>query len=301
MPYSLNVGSIRCHILSDGKTLADGGGFFGLIPRLLWQKVIQPDENNMIPSDTRTLLIESDRGLILVDTGYGDKLDPKVRARLGLSEKDRIARQMAQLGFNAEDVDIVILTHYHGDHAGGATRWNTPDHTPGSVIATYPNAHYYGQIGDLDEANHPNERTSATYFSANWQPLLDAGKLTLLDQPTQIASGVRTEFAPGHTAGLQIVWVEDGGESLVFLGDSCNWAAHMNRLAWVPSFDILPMTSIETKRRLRQEILQRNALMVFQHDAVVVTGRLVEGKAGIEVKPEITEEVTKRQDDRMTG
>ncbi|MFN8445190.1 MAG: MBL fold metallo-hydrolase [Caldilineaceae bacterium] len=293
MPYSFNVGSIRCHILSDGKTLADGGGFFGLIPRLLWQKVIQPDENNMIPSDTRTLLIESNRGLILVDTGYGDKLDPKVRSRLGLSETDRIIRQMAQLGFKAADVGIVILTHYHGDHAGGATRWDTPDHTPGSVIATYPNAHYYGQIGDLDEANHPNERTSATYFSANWQPLIDASKLTLLDQPTRIAHGVRTEFAPGHTAGLQIVWVEDGGESLVFLGDSCNWAAHMNRLAWVPSFDILPMTSIETKRRLRQEILQRNALMVFQHDAVVVTARLVEGKAGVEVKPEIIEEVAR--------
>lgn len=290
MPYSFTVGSIRCHILSDDKTPTDGGGFFGLIPRVLWQRMIQPDENNMIPSDTRVLLIESDRGLILVDTGYGDKMDAKVRGRLGLNTTNRIERELAMVGFKPEDVAHVILTHYHGDHAGGATRFDTPDHSPGRLIPTYANAHYYGQGGDLADANNPNERTAATYHRDNWQPLFDAGKITILDQPTHFAHGVRTEFAPGHTAGLQIVWVEDGGESLVFLGDSSNWAAHMNRLAWVPAFDIMPMVSIETKRRLRQEILQKDALMVFQHDANVVTGRLVEGKNGAEVKPEIVEE-----------
>lgn len=291
MPYSLKIGSIQCHILSDGRTPTDGGGFFGLIPRLLWQRVIEPDENNMIPSDTRLLLIESDRGLILVDTGYGDKMDGKVRGRLALAETDRIEKELATLGYKPEDINHVILTHYHGDHAGGATRFDTPDHSPGKLIATYANAQYYGNAGDLEDANHPNERTAATYHRDNWQPLFDAGKITILDQPRQFASGVRTAFAAGHTAGLQIVWVEDGGESLVFLGDSCNWAAHMNRLAWVPAFDIYPMTSIETKRRLRQEILQKNALMVFQHDAVYVTGRLVDGKNGAEVRGQIVEEV----------
>ncbi len=289
MPHSLTIGNIRCHILNDGVHLTDGGGFFGLIPRVLWQRVVQPDQNNNIPCATRVLLIESDAGLILVDTGYGDKLDLKVRERMQLHQVDRIAHELALIGFTPADVTTVILTHYHGDHAGGATRWDTPDHTPGALIATYPNAHYYGQRGDLDEANHPNERTAATYQRDNWQPLLDMGKLTLLDQPTQIVGGVRTVFAPGHTAGLQIVWVENSGESLVFLSDACNWAAHMNRLAWVPAFDTLPMISIESKRRLRQEIAQKNALMVFQHDGLIVTGRLIEGKNGLEVKTEIVD------------
>ncbi|NUM78173.1 hypothetical protein HUU40_27740, partial [candidate division KSB1 bacterium] len=101
--------------------------------------------------------------------------------------------------------------------------------------------------------------------------------------------GVRTEVAPGHTISIQSVWVEDGGESLLFLGDASSWAIHLTRLAWVPSYDIYPMTSIESKRRLQREALAKNALLVFQHDGQVVTGRLIEGKRGPEVQPEITE------------
>lgn len=293
MLHTLQIGSIRCHILSDGKHWIDGGGFFGVVPRILWQRVAQPDANNNIPSDDRCLLIESDAGLILVDTGYGDKLDAKLRARLGLmGRSDRLEVEMRQLGFCPEDIAIVLLTHYHGDHAGGATRWDTPDHSPGRVIPTYANARYYGQAADLYEANHPNERTLATYFADNWQPLLDTGKLTIGDTPIQLASGVYTDFAPGHTTGIQMVWVEDGGESLLFLGDACSWAVHMNRLAWVPAFDIFPMTSIETKRRIRSQALQRNTLLIFQHDPVVAAGRLVEGKNGIEVQAEIVDVVS---------
>jgi len=112
----------------------------------------------------------------------------------------------------------------------------------------------------------------------------------VVDGPQRIGKQIRTDIAPGHTAALQMVWVEDQGESLLFVGDACNWAAHMNRLAWVPAFDIFPLTSIETKRRIRQEAFERNTLLVFQHDAQVVTGRLIQGERGPEVKPEITED-----------
>jgi glyoxylase-like metal-dependent hydrolase (beta-lactamase superfamily II) len=170
------------------------------------------------------------------------------------------------------------------------TRWNTPDHTPGPAVATFPNARYIAQRIDLAEASFPNERTAATYHTDNWRPLMESGQLAVVDGPQRLASGVRTDIAPGHTGALQVVWVESNGESLLFLGDACNWAAHLNRLAWVPAFDIFPMTSIETKRRLRQEALERNSLLVFQHDAQVVTGRLITGKRGPEVQPEITKE-----------
>jgi glyoxylase-like metal-dependent hydrolase (beta-lactamase superfamily II) len=291
MPYSFTVGSIRCHLLNDGLHPADGGGFFGLVPRLLWERVIAPRENNLIPSDTRSLLIESDAGLILVDTGNGDKLSPKERARLGFTGRtDRLVGDLAKVGYKPADVDLVLLTHLHGDHAGGATRWDTADHTPGPVVATFPRARYLCQRLDLAEASFPNERTLATYHAENWQPLLATGQLQVVDGPQRIDAHVRTDIAPGHTAALQMVWVEAGGESLLFLGDAANWAVHLNRLAWVPAFDIFPMTSIETKRRIRQEALERNTLLVFQHDAQVVTGRLVEGSRGPEVQPEIREE-----------
>ena len=291
MTYTRKIGSITCHLLDDGLQPVDGGGFFGVVPRFLWQRVIRPDDNNMIPSKTRCLLIESDAGLILVDTGNGDKLSPKDRERLGFSgQTDRLVRGLRQVGYAPEDVALVILTHLHADHAGGATRWATLDHSPGPVIPTFPRARYLAQRLDLAEASFPNERTRATFHAHNWQPLIDRGQLVVVDGPQRVATGVRTDIAPGHTAALQTVWVEDGDESLLFLGDACSWAAHLNRLAWVPAFDIFPQTSIETKRRLAQEAFVRNTLLVFQHDAQVVTGRLMTGERGLEVQPEITED-----------
>lgn len=282
---------MRCHILNDGLHPADGGGFFGVVPRILWERIIKPNGDNMIPSDTRSLLIESAAGLILVDTGNGDKLSPKERQRLGfVGRNDRLVKELAKVGYTPADIDLVILTHLHGDHVGGATRWDTPHHNMGPLVPTFPRARYLAQRLDLAEASFPNERTLATYHAENWQPLLANGQLQVVDGPQIIDSQVRTDIAPGHTAALQMVWVESQGESLLFVGDASNWAVHLNRLAWVPAFDIFPMTSIETKRRIRQEAIQRNSLLVFQHDAQVVTGRLVEGPRGPEVQPEIREE-----------
>jgi glyoxylase-like metal-dependent hydrolase (beta-lactamase superfamily II) len=287
----MNIGSIRCHIVSDGQQKTDGGGFFGLVPKVLWQRVIEPNEINQVPSALRVLLIESDAGLILVDTGQGDKLTPKIRGNLGMDERsNRLVGDLGRLGFAPEDIDIVVLTHLHGDHAGGATRWDTPDGTEGPVVPTFPNARYMVQRLDLAEASFPNERTRATYLAENWQPLLDRGQLQVVDGNQRLATGVRSVVSPGHTAGIQVVWVEDGGESLVFLGDTCSWAVHMDRLAWVPSFDIYPMTSIETKRNLRAEALEKNAVLVFQHDPRIPAGRLAPGKRGPVVQPIITEE-----------
>ncbi len=289
MPYTVHVGGVRCHILSDGLNAVDGGGFFGVVPRVLWQRVVQPNALNQIPVDIRSLLIESDAGLILVDAGVGDKLTAKQRQNIGLDERtDRLVTELREVGFGPEEVDTVLLTHLHTDHVGGATRWDTPDHTPGPLVATFPKAHYIAQRIDLADASFPNERTAATYISDNWQPLLQSGQLEIVNGPQRLGRYIRTDIAPGHTAALQTVWVEDGSESLLFLGDACSWAAHMDRLAWVPAWDIDPITSIETKRRLVKEAMERDALLVFQHDGQVVTGRLVMGKRGPEVKKEIT-------------
>lgn len=291
MAYTLQVGSIRCHILSDGVQYSDGGGFFGLVPRVLWGRVIEPNEKNQIPSPLRTLLIESTDGLILVDTGLGDKHTPKMRAIYGLDDRsERLLGDLRRVGYEAEDVDMVVLTHLHADHAGGATRWQTSDGSAGPTVPTFPNARYLVQRQDLAEASFPNERTVATYIAENWQPLLDCNQLQVVKGDQQVAPGVRTQVMPGHTAGIQVVWVEDGDESLLFLGDACSWAVHLERLAWVPAFDLYPMTSIESKRRLRRQALARAALLVFQHDGQVVTGRLVCDERGLWVEPEISEE-----------
>jgi len=288
MAYTLTVGSIHCHILSDGLQHVDGGGFFGLVPRTMWQEVIAPNERNQIACDSRSLLIESDAGLILVDTGNGDKLNAKVRQRLGMDDRcNRLVGELRRVGVGPEDIDIVLFTHFHGDHIGGSTRWAEGEGSP--AVPVFPRARYLGQRIELADASFPNERTAATYNADNFKPLLECGQLEVVDGPLRLSRGVRTDIAPGHTACLQTVWVEDSGESLLFLTDAANWAVHLERLAWVPAYDVFPLQSIETKRRLRQEASERNTLLVFQHDAQVVTARLAAGKRGPVVVPEITE------------
>ena len=131
----------------------------------------------------------------------------------------------------------------------------------------------------MADASFPNERTRGTYFPQNWQPLRRSGQLELVDGDQSLAVGVRTLTVPGHTESIQAVWVEDGGESLLFLGDACSWAAHLDRIAWVPSFDLYPMRSIESKRALRLQAEEKNALLVFQHDGQVVTGGCARARA----------------------
>ncbi len=292
MAYTLQIGSIRCHIVDDGRQWVDGGGFFGLVPRVLWERVVQPDALNRIPTALRCLLIESDRGLILVDTAQGDKLTPKMRQRLSMEERNlRLVSDIRSVGFEPEEVDVVLLTHLHGDHCGGSTRWDSDDGSPGPVVPTFPRARYLVQRLELAAASFPNERTRGTYFPENWEPLQERGLLEVVDGDLDLAPGVRTQVVPGHTESIQVVWVESGGESLLFLGDTCSWAVHMERLAWVPAYDILPMSSIEGKRNLRRAALRKDALLVFQHDARVVVGRLEpEEDHRVRVVPVIQEE-----------
>lgn len=291
MPYTLNIGSIRCHIISDGIQWSDGGGFFGLVPRILWEPIIRPDERNRIPVTLRSLLIESDAGLILIDTGQGDKLGEREWRRFGMEHRlERLIGELQAVGFGPEDVDVVLFTHLHADHAGGATRWANQNNPASGIVPTFPNARYLAQRVEMAEAAFPNERTRGTYFPQNWQPLEAAGLLEIVDGDQRLAGGVYTQVVPGHTSSIQAIWVESGGESLLFLGDTCSWAAHLDRLAWVPAFDIHPMQSIEGKRRLRAQALECNSLLVFQHDSQVVTGRLAEGGRGPVVQVEISED-----------
>ena len=275
-PPRLQIGETTCHILSDGKHRSDGGAFFGVVPRILWERVVQPDARNMIPVDVRCLLIETGDQKILVDTGHGDKFDAKLRKRYGLPpERDRLVADLARAGFAPEDVTAVLMTHLHADHAGGMTRWR--DHVEGGPVEpVFPNAAYIVQGREYDAATHPNERTVATYYPDNWQVLTGTGQLRMVMGGHDFGPHVRTETAAGHTESLQVVWVESEGESLLFLGDAANFAVHLERLPWVPAFDEMPLLSMEAKKLLRTQILEKNPLLVFQHDPRVVTGRLVQ-------------------------
>ena len=277
-PLTYQVGQVRVHLLNDGTYWTDGGGVFGLVPRVLWEKIIRPDALNRIPMELRCLLIESSEGLILVDTGYGTKLPPKRLQQLNLTSETRLLDDLAAAGFTAADVRMVINTHLHGDHCGG----NTIIGPEGQPVPTFPNATYLMQRLELADAIFPNERTRGTYFAENFLPLIelcgdtsasDPGRARLLNGDTQVTPEVRVQVTPGHTRSHQVIIIESAGETAIFLGDA-GYSANLERLAWVPAFDVEPLQSIETKRALRDWAWRRDALLFFQHDVEIPAGRL---------------------------
>ncbi len=273
-PLTYLIGACRVHLISDGVHFADGGGVFGLVPRVLWEKIVQPDSLHRIPMELRSCVIETDEGPILVDTGHGAKLPEKRRQQLGLAEPPKLLDELAGLGYQPADIRFVINTHLHADHCGGNTMYNAD----GSLRPTFPNAAYFVQRLELADAAYPNERTRNTYFPENFLPLADAGRLRILSGDAQITPQVRVQVTPGHTRGHQVVVIESQGETAVFLGDAAGLAVYLERLAWTPAFDVEPLVSIETKRSLRDWAWRKKALLFFQHDLALPAGRIAPGE-----------------------
>ncbi|PKO23316.1 MAG: hypothetical protein CVU38_04700 [Chloroflexi bacterium HGW-Chloroflexi-1] len=293
-PLRFQVGDVQAYLVSDGVFWVDGGTAFGVVPRVLWEQVIEPDRLHRVPMELRCLLIESDEGLILVDTGYGDKLSARQRDQLALEGERRLIGELATLGYRPEDVRLVVNTHLHADHCGG----NTIFDADGRAVPTFPNARYLVQRLELADATFPNERTRNTYFGENFLPLGDPrratlagsdGALRMLHGDAWIASGVRTMITPGHTRSHQAVIIESLGETAVFLADAAAWAVSLERLAWVPAFDVEPLASIETKHALRDWAFRKDALLLFQHDMGTPAGRLRSDGERWSVEPAIPE------------
>jgi glyoxylase-like metal-dependent hydrolase (beta-lactamase superfamily II) len=218
----------------------------------------------------RSLLIQTDEQRILVDTGYGDKLSDKERGFIRLSGERRLLASLEKLGVGPLDVDLVINTHLHADHCGGNTRYDGD----GELVPTFPWATCCIQRLELADALFPNERTRATYLRENFQPLEEAGLLRILSGDTRLTDEVRVVVAPGHTRAHQCVVIESGGQTAMFLGDVASWPVHMERLSWVPAYDVEPLVSIETKRRLAHWAIENHVLLIFEHHPQIAAGYL---------------------------
>ncbi|HUX88094.1 MAG TPA: MBL fold metallo-hydrolase [Chloroflexota bacterium] len=266
----MKIGDIDVEILNDGYFHLDGGAMFGVVPRVLWEKKLPPDERNRVKMALRCLLIRHAGKTILIDTGIGDKLDAIEQERFGVERERGLLTELAGYGVSPDKVDIVVDTHLHMDHAGG----NTTRHL-GALVPTFPNAEYWIQRVEWEEAVKPNERTRATYLPDNLDPLAAAGQVRLIDGSTEIVPGVRWFSTPGHTRGHGSVLLASGEESALYTVDVCPFAAHLERLAWIPGFDVEPLVSLETKRQIVADAVTNNRLVIFDHDPDIIAARLV--------------------------
>ena len=278
----LKVGDLTIHAIQAGGQRLDGGAMFGVVPKPLWEKRIPADERNRISLGMRCLLIEHPSGLILVDTGAGNKETQKFKDIYGIENESTaggtdtlLEDGLREVGVAPTDVSIVINTHLHFDHAGGNTRFAEGER----VELSFPNARYFVKRGEYDYALHPNERTAASYFDRNYLPVEAAGKLELVLRERDIVKGIRVVPTPGHTPFHQSVLIESGGERAFYLGDLVPTHAHLP-LPWIMGYDVEPLVTLETKRRVLKQALEEQWLLIFEHDATVSSGRILhDGKA----------------------
>jgi glyoxylase-like metal-dependent hydrolase (beta-lactamase superfamily II) len=266
----MRLGNVTLTALSDGMAWEDGGGLFGLVPKALWQGVMAPDEQNRLPFELRCLLIETGQQRILVDTGCGDKISAEERMFRRPTGERRLLSSLATVGLTVEDIDLVVNTHLHRNHCGG----NTIQVANGAAIPTFPRATYCVQRLELADAKYSNERTRSTYRCENWDSVERAGQLYVLLGDARLSDEVRVMVTPGHTRAHQCVVVESQGSTAIYLGDLASWPVHLERLAWVPAYDVEPLVSIETKRSLARWAIDRHALLIFDHHPTVVAGYL---------------------------
>jgi glyoxylase-like metal-dependent hydrolase (beta-lactamase superfamily II) len=276
---TLAVGRLKVHTIQAGGQKLDGGAMFGIVPKPLWERRIQPDERNRIQLGMRCLVIEHESGIVLVDTGAGNKETDKFLGLYGIENAGANGRTLledglAQLGVRPEDVSIVIDTHLHFDHAGG----NTFVDADGVVRPSFPNARYVVQRGEWIYATHTNERTAGSYFPHNFAPIASQDRFDLVDGEREIVYGIRVVPTPGHTPFHQSVLIESDGDSAFYPADLVPTASHLP-LAWIMGYDVEPLVTLETKRAMLGKAARDGWRVIFEHDATVVSGRVkVDGK-----------------------
>jgi glyoxylase-like metal-dependent hydrolase (beta-lactamase superfamily II) len=256
----IELGDVRVHLLRGAGFALDGGAMFGVVPRAVWEKTDPPDEKNRVALAANVALIETAGRRVLVDTGMGERWSAAEIERYRLEQGRGLESELAALGLSASDVDVVVNTHLHFDHAGGNTRLEGE-----RLVPAFPRARYVVQLGEWEDAMHPNERNRASYREGDFVPLAEARQLQTVQGEVEVAPGVRVVPVGGHTAYHQMVVVEGGGRRLVIPTDLLPTAAHV-ALPFIMSYDLFPVGTLEAKRRLLAQAAGEGWLLLLYHD-----------------------------------
>ncbi len=277
----MKLGELEISVVSGGRMWFDGGTIFGMVPKTRWNEVCPADEQNRVELDTNCLLVRSPAGVGLVETGYGSKSSPRHRANYGLEPHSPLLANLARRNVQPADVRWVTFTHLHFDHAGGSTcREN------GRLRPTFPRARHYIQRAEWEDATADLPELAGSYLREDFEPLEGAGPVELVDGETQPVPGVRLKWVGGHTRGYQVISLESGSQTAVYLGDLCPTPAHL-RIFWSTSFDQYPLSLRRAKADVLGEAADRHWLVLFGHDVAVKAAYLTRDERGHVVLDEV--------------
>jgi len=283
----MRLGSFELISLSDGTFRLDGGAMFGVVPKTLWSRRTQADDKNRIPLGLRPLLVRAHGKNILIDTGIGDKMPPKLVEIYAIDRTTHLDHSLAAVGMTADDIDVVIATHLHFDHFGGSTmkeKMREGDARDGeAIVARFKNARYLIRRGDWEDATHPHDRNRASYLPENFMPLADAGVIDFVEDDGEVLPGISVWRTGGHAMFHQWIKIESEGRVAAFVADLIPTTAHLDE-PWIMGYDLYPMDTLHYKQRFIREAIDGEYVVCFEHDPTIAAGIIRErdGKRSVE-------------------
>lgn len=257
----MNFGDYRVEIIPDAEFKLDGGAMFGVVPRVVWERVCPADELNRIRMNMNCLFIETPDERILVETGIGEKWTERETAMYGIERQRPFSDSLQRIaGCRPEDISIVINTHLHFDHAGGNTVLSD-----GQAAPQFPNARYLVSRSEFEHAENPHERDRASYLPDNWRPMQASGQLELMPDEYEAVPGLTIQQVRGHSETMQTVRLDRGGRTLYGFADLVPTRHHLP-LAWIAGFDLYPVETLEFKKQTLPKAVDEGWECLFYHD-----------------------------------
>ncbi len=266
--------------INTGYFKLDGGAMFGVVPKSIWNKLNPADENNLCNWAMRSLLVQIDNRLILIDNGLGDKQDAKFFSHYYLNGDDTLEKSLHKNGFGLDDITDVFLTHLHFDHCGGSIKYNK-DKT--GYETTFKNATYWSNEEHWKWATQPNVREKASFLKENILPIQESGQLQFTTEGAEIYPGFKVMYANGHTDGMMLPLVKYKETTIAYMADLIAAAAHVP-LAYVMGYDTRPLITMQEKELFLNKATTENYVLFFEHDPTIECCDLQKTEKGVRVK-----------------
>jgi len=258
------IGDHRIEVIPDTEFWLDGGAMFGVVPRVLWEKVCPPDEFNRIRMNMNCVFIDNGKEKVLIETGIGEKWSDKQVAMYGIDRKQSFADSLFQITrCRPEDVSIVVNTHLHFDHAGGNTLPFSDARE--TFKPQFPNARYLVSGSELTHAESPHERDRASYLPENWRPVQESGQLELMPDSYEVIPGLSVQQVRGHSETMQTWMFKTGGETIYGFADLIPMKYHIS-MPWIAGFDLYPTETLAFKKEILPRAAKENWICLFYHD-----------------------------------
>jgi len=272
---NMEIGKYKLKIITSSYFGLDGGAMFGVIPKVLWNRTNPSDDSNRIRLSAQHLILESDGRKIIIDTGMGNKWDEKSKSIYAVDENNSMDGALKQIGYSRDNITDVILTHLHFDHAGGSTILEN-----GKPIPAFPNAKYYVQKRQWDQAINPSDKDRASYVKNDFIPLFEEGVLNFINGEEQFDDEIQFIETKGHSFGQQLIKVSDSSNSILFCADLIPTASHIP-LPYIMGYDLQPLVTMEEKKKILPLAADENWKLFFGHDPEVAFCTVINTEKGI--------------------